>query len=171
MSGFLNVEEPTLGEALKEAVLPEDVDFLGLGVHPSFYSALLVTVLLLLTALIIRIFVIPRFKTVPGKFQAAVEWVVSYFAGLAKNNSPHHFGYLGAYVFSAGLFIFFGTMIELLGLSAVMVDINASLALALFSFGAIFIGGTFVNGKKGALHALKDFSLPISMTFRLFGNM
>lgn len=171
MLNLLKVEEPTLGEALKEAVLPEDVDFLGFGVHPSFYSALLVTVVLLMAALIIRIFVIPRFKTIPGKFQAAIEWVVSFFSGLAKNNSPHHFGYLGAYIFSAGLFIFFGTMIELIGLNAVMVDINAALALALFSFGAIFIGGTFINGKRGALSALKDFSLPISMTFRLFGNM
>lgn len=171
MSRLLNVEGQTLGEVLKEAVLPEDVDFLGLGVHPSFYSALLVTAVLLLTALILRIFVIPGFKTVPGKFQAVIEWIVSFFSGLAKNNSPHHNGYLGTFIFSAGLFIFFGTMIELIGFPAVLVDINGCLAIAVFSFGSILIGGAVINGRKGALSALKDFSLPISMTFRLFGSM
>jgi len=119
MLGLLAAEEKTLGEIMKEAVLPENVDFLGLGVNPSFYSALIVTAFLLVTALILRIFVIPKFKTVPGKFQAMLEWAVSYFSGIAKDNSPYRNKYLGAYNFSAGLFIFFGTMIELIGIRAV----------------------------------------------------
>jgi F-type H+-transporting ATPase subunit a len=171
MSFLLNMEEKSLGEALKEAILPSDVNFLGIGVNPSFYSALIVTGLILFAALLLRIFVIPKFKTVPGKFQAVLEWIVSFFADMAKNNSPHRNRYLGAYIFSAGIYIFFGTLIELIGFPAVLVDINASIAIALFSFGSILVGGTIANGKKGALSALKDFSLPISMTFRLFGNM
>ena len=147
MLTLLAAESKTLGEIMKEGVL------------------------LLLIALIFRIFFIPKFKVIPGKFQAVIEWVVSFFAGIAKNNSPHHNGYLGAYNFSAGLFIFFGTLIELLGLRAVLVDINACIVLGGFSFMSILLGGLRYNGPKGLLGALKDFSLPLSMTFRLFGSM
>lgn len=171
MLGLLAAEEKSLGDIMKEAVLPHDINFLGLGVNPSFYSALIVTAFLLTTALILRIFVIPRFKIVPGKFQAMLEWVVSFFSSLAKDNSPNSYRYLGAYNFSAGLFIFFGTMIELIGIRAVLVDINGCLALALFSIGAIIVGSINTNGFKGLLGTLKDFSLPISITFRLFGSM
>jgi len=45
------------------------------------------------------------------------------------------------------------------------------LALGLFSFGAIVAGGFQTNGIRGVLGTIKDFSLPISMTFRLFGSM
>lgn len=171
MLTLLAAENKTLGEIMKEGVLPADISFFGLGVNPSFYSALIVTAFLLFIALIFRIFVIPRFKVIPGKFQAIIEWIVSFFAGIAKSNSPHHNGYLGAYNFAAGLFIFFGTLIELLGLRAVLVDINACVVLGLFSFLSIMLGGLRYNGVKGLLGALKDFSLPLSMTFRLFGSM
>lgn len=171
MFQMLAASEKTLGDVMREAVLPEDVSFLGIGVNPSFYSGLLVTAFLLLIAAILRIFVIPRFKIVPGKFQAMIEWVVGFFSGIAESNSPHRNGYLGAFNFSAGLFIFFGTMIELIGLRAVLVDLNGAIALALFAFGSIFIGGLRVNKARGALGTLRDFSLPISMSFRLFGSM
>ncbi|HOO22514.1 MAG TPA: F0F1 ATP synthase subunit A [Clostridia bacterium] len=171
MSILLATEGKTLGEVMKEAVLPEDVNFLGLGVNPSFYSALIVTGVLLFAALILRIFVIPKFKTVPGKFQAILEWIVSFFSGIASDNSPQRNEYLGAFNFSAGLYIFFGTMIELVGIRAVLVDINGAIALALCAFGSIMIAGLRFNGAKGLLGTLKDFSLPLSMTFRLYGNM
>ncbi len=156
---------------MKEAVLPHDLSFFGIGVNPSFYSALIVTGVLLFVALILRIFVIPRFKIVPGKFQVVLETIVGFFSSMADQNSPHRNRYIGAYVFSAGLFIFTGTMIELVGLRAVLVDINACIALALMSFGSILAGGFYVNKFKGLLGTLKDFSLPISMSFRLFGSM
>lgn len=171
MYTLLLAEGKTLGEIMKEGVLPADISFFGIGVNPSFYSAIIVTAFLLLVAAILRIFVIPKFKIIPGKFQIIIEWIVSFFAGIATDNSPHRNKFLGAYNFSVGLFIFFGTMIELIGLRVVLVDINAALALALCSYGSILIGGIKYNGGKGFLGALKDFSLPLSMTFRLFGSM
>lgn len=171
MLGLLAAEEKTLGDIMKEAVLPEDLNFFGIGVNPSFYSALIVTGLLLLFAAVLRIFVIPKFKIVPGKFQSIIEWIVGFFSGIAKDNSPHCYNYMGAYNFSVGIFIFVSTMIELVGIRAVLVDINGCIALAMFSFGAILIGAIRTNGLKGLLHTLKDFSLPLSMTFRLYGSM
>lgn len=163
--------DKTLGEIMKEAVLPDDIDFFGLGVNPSFFTALIVTGILLLAALIIRIFFIPKFKDVPGKFQAVLEWVVEFFSGIAESNSPHRNIFLGAFNFSAGMYIFFSTFIELFGLRAVFVDINACIAMALCAFATIFASAVQTRGAKGALNLLKDISLPLSMTFRLFGSM
>lgn len=161
----------SLGEIMKKAVLPDDVNFLGLQVNPSFYSALIVTASILFFCLILRIFFIPKMKKIPGKGQVILEKIVSYFSTLASSNSPGSNRFLGAYVFSAAFFVFFGTIIELVGLRAVLVDINACIAIASCSFGTILAGGMKSNGPKGVLHALKDFSLPLSMSFRLFGSM
>lgn len=166
----LLIAEKTLGEKMKEVVLPEDVDFLfGIKVNPSFYSALIITAVLLLAALVIRIFVIPRFKTIPGKFQALLEKAVEFFANMSDGNCHGSNPYLGPFIFSTGLFIFCGTMIETVGLRAVMLDINACIALGLCAFCSILGVAIKTNKMKGVLNALKDFSLPISMSFRLFG--
>ncbi|HQC55320.1 MAG TPA: F0F1 ATP synthase subunit A [Clostridia bacterium] len=161
----------SLGEIMKKAVLPDDVNFLGVPVNPSFFSALIVTGVILFFCLILRIFFIPRMKKIPGRGQVVLEKAVTFFSGLANSHSPGSNRFLGAYVFSAAVFVFFGTMIELIGLRPILVDINACIAIALCSFGTIIAGGVKTNGPKGALHALKDFSLPLSMSFRLFGSM
>lgn len=164
------ISEKSLGEKMKEVVLPEDVDFLfGIKVNPSFYSALIVTAVLLLVAVILRIFVIPRFKQVPGKFQALLEKIVEFFADLSDSNCAKPNAYLGPYIFSAGLFIFFGTIIEMVGFPAVMLDINACIAMALGAFVSILAVAVKTNKLRGVGNVLKDFSLPISMSFRLFG--
>ncbi|MCR5543428.1 MAG: F0F1 ATP synthase subunit A [Eubacterium sp.] len=167
---------------MRDAVLHEDnkMNFFGLTVNPSLISAYLVTAILLILALLIRIFAVPRFKTVPGKFQIVIETWVGYFDNLAKTNSPHLNGVLGAYVFAAGSYIFVGTIFELFGvqwpttaghsmsLPAPLCDINGAIAMGVFSYGFIMSGGIRNNKIKGVGLTLKEFSLPISMSFRLF---
>lgn len=75
----------TLGEIMKKAVLPDDVSFFGIPVNPSFFSALIVTGVILLLCLILRIFFIPRMKKVPGKGQVILEKAVTFFSGLASS--------------------------------------------------------------------------------------
>ena len=132
---------------------------------------------------VVRIFVIPRFKLKPGKFQIFLESIVSFFDGIAKQNSPHRNGFLGAYVFAAGVYIFVSTLFELIGIQWVSVagesvtlgaplsDINAAIALGFLSYFVILSGGIASNGLRGIGRTLKDFSLPISMSFRLFGAL
>ncbi len=172
-------------EMMKDAVLHEHnkVSFFGLEVNPSVISAYTVTAVLLVAAAAIRIFAIPKFKTVPGKFQTVLEMAVEFFSGMAKSNSPHKPKFVGAYIFSAGFYIFFSTIFELFGIQAVttggtaialpapIADINAAIAMGFTSFGVILGAGIVCNGFKGALRVLKDFSLPISMSFRLFGAL
>ena len=89
---------------MRDAVLHEEnkMSFFGLTVNPSLIAAYTVSAILLVMALLIRIFAIPRFKLVPGKFQIIIETWVGYFDNLAKTNSPHLNTVLGAYVFAAG---------------------------------------------------------------------
>lgn len=173
-------------EAMRDAVL-HDVNRISLfgwkAVNPGLISAFAVTALVLLAAACIRIFVIPRFQYTPGKLQLLLEEAVGLFDHMAQSSSPHRFGFLGAYIFSAGVFIFVSTLFELLGLQAVTIhghpvtlpaplsDINAAIAMGTLSYLVILSGGIAANGVRGAGRALKEFSLPISMSFRLFGAL
>jgi F-type H+-transporting ATPase subunit a len=176
----------TIQQTMRDAVLHETgkISLFGIKeVNPSVISAMLITVILLIAAACIRIFVIPKFKYVPGKFQLVLEQIVGMFDGLAKSNSPHRNKFLGAYVFAAGVYIFVSTLFELIGLQAVttegasitlpapLSDINAAIALGCLSYLIIMSGGIAGNGVKGIGLTLKDFSLPISMSFRLFGAL
>jgi len=176
----------TIKEAMRDAVLHEDnkISFFGLiDVNPAVISAFSVTGILLTLALILRIFVIPRFKLMPGKLQILIEEWVGFFDRLAKTNSPHRNGFLGMYLFAAGSYIFVGTCFELLGVQAVttegnsvslpapLADINGAIMMGCLSYLVILSGGIAGNGIKGVGKTFKDFSLPISMSFRLFGAL
>mgnify|MGYP004510575845 FL=1 len=176
----------SIREAMRDAVLHEEnkISLFGLlDVNPAVISGFTVTGVLLVFALLVRLFFVPHMKTVPGRFQLLLESAVGCFDGLAKEGSPHRNRFLGGYVFAAGAYIFIGTLFELFGLQAVttrglsvalpapLSDINAAIALGCLSYLVILSGGIAGNGLRGALNTLKDFSLPISMSFRLFGAL
>ena len=175
----------TVQEAMRDAVLHESnrIDIFGKEVNPGLISAMTVSGILLVVAACLRIFVIPRFQYVPGRFQLLLEELVGLFDRMAKSNSPERNGFLGAYIFGAGVYIFTGTIFELFGLQAVttqghsialpapLSDINAAIALGCLSYLVILSGGVASNGMRGVGRTLKEFSLPISMSFRLFGAL
>lgn len=179
-------ESASIKETMRDAVLhgTNRISLFGLkAVDPAFISALVVSGVLLLAALLLRLLVIPRFRMVPGKLQLALEELVGFFDNLAKSSSPHRNTFLGAYVFAAGVYIFTGTLFELFGIQAVttggvsvslpapLSDINGAIALGCLSYLVIMSGGIAGNGVKGIGLTLKDFSLPVSMSFRLFGAL
>ena len=179
-------ESESIKVVMRDAVLhgTNKVSLFGIkDVNPAYISSLAVCGVLLIAAAIIRIFVIPRFKMVPGKFQMILEQFVGFFDNLAKTSSPHRNTFLGAYVFSAGVYIFVGTLFELFGiqapttvggtisLPAPLSDINAAIMLGCLSYLVILSGGIAGAKIKGVGRTLKEFSLPISMSFRLFGAL
>ena len=178
-------EHGSVKDVMRDAVVHDTykVNFFGLEVNPAVISAITVTGILLFFALILRIFVIPKFKKVPGKFQMVIEAWVGFFDNLAKSNSPHLNKFLGAYIFAAGSYICFSTLFELLGLQTVtthghsiampapIADINAAIQMGVTTYLIILSGGIISNKLKGVGLTLKEFSLPISMSFRLFGAL
>ena len=179
-------EHSSIQETMRDAVLHTSakVSLFGLkDVNPGLISAFTVTGILTVLALGLRIFVIPRFRYRPGRLQLLLEQAVGLFDGLAKGSSPHRNRFLGAYVFAAGVYIFVGTLFELLGLQAVttaghsvslpapLSDVNGAIAMGFLSYGVILSGGIAGAGLKGVGRTLKEFSLPISMSFRIFGAL
>ena len=176
----------TVQEAMRDAVLHDvnQISLLGLkNVNPGLISAFLVTAVLLVAAVLIRVFAIPRFQYRPGKLQMALEEAVGLFDGMAKDSSPWRYSFMSAYIFAVGAFVFVGTLFELLGIQVITVnghpvtlpaplsDVNAAIAAGTLSYLVILSGGIAGNGVKGIGKTLKEFSLPISMSFRLFGAL
>ncbi|MCI8524535.1 MAG: F0F1 ATP synthase subunit A [Oscillospiraceae bacterium] len=176
----------TVQEAMRDAVLHNlnQIPFLGgKAVNPGLVSAMTVTAVLLVLAALARILVIPRFRMIPGRLQLLLEELVGLFDRMAQANSPHRHGFLGVYLFGAGAYVFVGTLFELLGLQAVtaqghsvtlpapLSDVNAAIALGVLSYLVILSGGIAGNRLRGVGRTLKEFSLPISMSFRLFGAL
>ena len=72
---FINpvkTETEAINEVMRDAVLHEGakVNFFGrFSVNPAMISSYFVTAIILVMAALIRIFAIPKFKIIPGKFQ------------------------------------------------------------------------------------------------------
>lgn len=187
--GIFLIPSPSGGEsindAMRDSVLHETnkINLFGLEVNPAVISAFTVTGVIFVFALAVRIFVIPRFTLVPHGFQLVLETAVGTFDGMAKTSSPGRNKFLGAYIFTAAAYIFISTLFELLGLQAVttlgrsvslpapLADINGAITMGCVSYAVILGGGIAANGLKGMGKTLKDFSLPVSMSFRLFGAL
>ncbi|MBR1382461.1 MAG: F0F1 ATP synthase subunit A [Ruminococcus sp.] len=178
-------EEESIQQVMRDAVLHDlnKVSLFGLiDVNPGLMAGFIVSGILIVFALICRIFVIPKFKMVPGKFQLVLETAVGLFDNMSKGNSKIH-GFLGAYIFAAGAYIFTGTLFELFGAQAVttggvsislpapLSDINGAIMMGCLSYLVIMSGGIAGNGIKGIGKTLKEYSLPISLSFRLFGAL
>lgn len=179
-------ETESVQEVMRDAVLHETgrISLFGLkDVNPGLISAYVVTAALLVLAVCLRLFAVPRFRDVPGKLQMLLELWVSTFSGMAESNSPHHNKVLGPYLFGAGSYIFTSTLFELLGVQAVttaghsialpapLSDVNGAIAMGVLSYLFILSGGVSAVGLRGVGRTLKEFSLPISMSFRLFGAL
>ena len=97
----------SIQEAMKDAVLHESnrIALFGMEVNPALLSDLILVGTLLLAAVMIRLFVIPKFRDKPGRFQLLLEAWVGLFTGMAKENSPHRNQALGGYIFFAGSWI------------------------------------------------------------------
>ena len=172
--------------AMRDAVL-HDVNRVSLfgikDVNPALIAAMTVSAVLLLAAALIRLFVVPRFTEVPGRFQMVLESIVGLLDGMAHVGPQEQPCFIGGYVFAAGVYVFSSTLFELFGLQAVtthghsvalpapLSDVNAAIAMGCLSYLVIFFGGLIRRGGRGAGAALKEFSLPISMSFRLFGAL
>ena len=181
-------EHEEINVAMRDAVLHEEnrVSLFGWrDVNPALIAAMTVSGILLTAALLIRLFLVPRLSLVPGRLQLVLETIINLLDGLAgvADNKSMKIPFIGAYVFAAGVYIFTGTLFELFGLQAVttrgtsvtlpapLSDVNAAICMGCLSYLVILCGGAVKRGRKGVIAALKEFSLPISMSFRLFGAL
>lgn len=165
-------------------VMPPKVNLFGLEVSETLLFTWVVLLILIIAAVIIRLFVIPRFKTVPRGIQNVLEIVVSTCEKFTDSQLGKRGAAFAAYIFTVALVIVSTSFIELFGFRPPATDINFTIALALMSFVLINAFGFYYTGFFGRLKWFlkpKAFMLPInvvthavipvSLSFRLFGNM
>lgn len=149
------------------------------AISQSIVSGWITVGFLIFVAVLFRIFIVPRFSTVPKSIQAFAEWLIESFNGMAKNNVGHVASQMGPIVFAMSSFICVGTLMELLGIRPPNADINTCIALGITTFILINYFGLKEKGLKGRLlHYIKpvpiiplitDIAVPVSLSFRLFG--
>ena len=151
LTGGGSGEEETIQEVMRDAVLHDinKVSLLGMEVNPGLLAGVIVSGIMIVFALICRIFFIPKFTMVPGKFQLVLETAVFELFGVQA-------------VTTNGVSI---------SLPAPLSDINGAIMMGCLSYLVIMSGGIAGNGVRGIGKTLKEYSLPISLSFRLFGAL
>lgn len=161
------------------------IPILGIEIPETLITALLATCILIIGAIIVRVFIIPRFKDVPNRFQLLLEMSVdgikAYTASQVGDKNSQS---LSPYMFTIALFIVCNGVLELFGIRPAMTDINSTFALSLISFILIqayairrkgLWGRIKSYGKPSIIIApfklIVDMATPISLACRMFGNI
>lgn len=123
------------------------------------------------------------FKNVPGGFQNAVETAVETMSGFAASTMGEHLEWFGGYFFSIFSFILLSNYSGLLGLRPPTADLATTAALAFSTFALIHLTGLFSRKRRYLrsfiepypiflpINIVGELSKPVSLGFRLFGNM
>ena len=123
------------------------------------------------------------FKAVPAGFQNMVEIAVDMMNNLVKSTMGGKMQFLGGYFFAVFAFIIVSNYSGMFGLRPPTSDIATTLPLGLSTFVLIHYAGIKTQPKKYFKEYLKpiflflpfnilgELSKPISLSFRLFGNV
>lgn len=166
------------------SVTPNKVNLFGLEINETIITAWIVMLIIIVFAIVVRVFLLKKFKTIPKGLQNILEMIIEFFDKFSKSVLGKYGAAFAAYVFTVGIMIFCTSLVELLGFRAPATDINFTIALSGLSFLIINGFGVFYSGSLGRLRWFvkpKAFMLPInivthtvipvSLSFRLFGNM
>lgn len=137
---------------------------------------------LIVAALVIRL-KLRSFKTIPTGLQNAVEAVVEIFDRFSSNTLGEKLAYISPWFFSLFVFILSSALFSTFGLRAPTADWSTTFAMAISTFVLMLAMG--VKHRKGAylksffephfiffpLNLIGELAKPISLSFRLFGNM
>ena len=174
------VEYEGISDAIGGEVFPVSEGYGSIGriqITDTMTSVWITVGILLIFALIFRFVIFPRFKTVPTGFQAFIEWIVTCFDNMAKENVHGYAPTLGPYAFATAAFICIGTLTETLGIRPPNTDINVCIALALMTFVTIHLYGVkkkkarYLGKYKIGITVITDVAVPVSMTFRMYGSI
>ena len=142
----------------------------------------IVMLLLIILAVVVRM-KLQKFSDVPAGFQNAVEAIVEAFDGFVENSAGEKLIYLGNWFFMVFAFILTSNLSGLIGLRPPTADWTVTFTFALTTFALIQVMG--LKYRRGAyvrgffepnfvffpLNVIGELARPISLSFRLFGNI
>ena len=129
-------------------ISPVRVDILGFSVSSSVVTTWIVVAALSVIALVIRIFVIPRFKETPRGIQLVLETAVSAISDLTKEKYGHKNDGLSSYFFAMAALFLGTTIVELIGFRPPTTDLSMTFSYALITFILINVFGIYKKGIK-----------------------
>ena len=171
-------------EGFHVAISPDKMQFFGMEISSTIVITWAIMAIVVVLALILRIFVVPRMKQVPRGIQNVLELSVDGIRSYVGSKA-HGLGEgLCAYLFTIAIFLVFSAATELIGVRAPTADLTMTLGLAFLTFILINYYGIRQKGLGGRVKSLasptpvvfpfriiSDIAIPISMACRLFGNM
>lgn len=172
-------------EEFTVSIIPPRVDFSIFGYQPSETMVVgwAVTAVLIIGAILLRIFFIPKLSNEPGKFQNAVEMIIEAVESYASDRTIDLGRPMFGYVFTIGMMLLGNAVAELMGFRSPSSDLMFTLALSIFAFLMANWYGIRKLSLKGRLKSflkptplllpiriVTDLANPLSMACRLFGN-
>ena len=159
-----------------------DVFGVEVWITETILSAWIIMLVLIVAAVIVRI-KLRKFRKVPAGFQNAVETVVEFFDNLVRNSAGEKFMNLGNWFFMVFAFVLTSNISGIFGLRPPTADWATTFAFALVTF--VLIQAVAIKRRKGEylksffkpvfiffpLNLIGELARPISLSFRLFGNV
>lgn len=154
-------------------------DILGIPITETVVNTWIVMAVLIGLALLLR----REYQLYPDKVQNIIETIVEGFSSLVSSTmGEKRLGFM-PYMVTLFMFISFANLLGLFGLRPPTADVNGTLGLGLLTFFAIHFYGLKFKGLghiKGLaqpfilflpLNIISELAKPISLSFRLFGNI
>lgn len=156
----------------------------GMDISTTVVITWMAMAVILVIAVLLRIFVIPRMQEKPKGIQNVLEIAVDSVCNYTESRAPGLGKNLPAYLFSLAFLMIGCAFVEFFGLRAPTADITMTFAMALITFILINYYGIKKKGVGGRLKSMAqptpvifpikvvtDIAIPVSMACRLFGNM
>ena len=146
----------------------------------TMLSSVIVTVLLLIFAVVVRVFFIPRWEKDVRKtsgLRAFLEWAVGMFTNNSEELTGKYSRSVGPVYFCCSAYIMFGVLIELFGLRSPLSDLNCDLVFGVVTFVMVQVLGIVQHKARRLKHfasiipLITDSVVPFSMALRLFGSV
>jgi F-type H+-transporting ATPase subunit a len=156
----------------------------GFEISETVLVSWIVIALLIVAAVVFRLFIFPRFKERPKGLQNFMELIVEGAYKFSVNRIGKYGEGAGAYVLTIAAFLITAGLVEMLGFKPPMANIGFTATLAIMSFIFINYYGIRKKGLVGRIKAwahpkafiaplkfITEIALPISLACRLFGNV
>lgn len=166
------------------SVMPPKVNFFGLQISETIVVAWVVMAIIIILAVLFRVFVLKKFKPVPKGIQNFLEIIIEFFEKFTKGKLGKRYPAFAPYIFTVAVMIVSTCLVEMLGVRPLATDINFTFAVSLMSFIMINIFGLYYTGFFGRIrwffkpmpfmlpvNIITHIIIPVSLAFRLFGNM
>ncbi len=171
-------------EGLHVEIMAPRMTVLGFDVSSSVVFSWVAMAVILVLAVLTRLFVIPKFREQPRGLQAVLELMVSAVSDYTEEKLGHRSEALSAYMLALAALMIGSAMVELFGVRPPTADLVMTFSLALCTFVMINYFGIKKKGVGGRLKSLAqptpvifpiriltDIAIPVSLACRLFGNM